>query len=158
MIDTGSYTKEVRRIARAVRLTIGLRRKLTSSVLTSFLDFALVPGSEPHSRLSSFTPKGDEHDMEVDTATSATQPPSKNLPSELEIYCYFIVLLFLVDQNKYNEAKACSSASIARLKNLNRRTIDVIASRLYFYYSLRTFSHCIILQPFAMMSWVRKHF
>lgn len=57
LIDTGSYTKEVRRIARAVRLTIGLRRKLTSSVLTSFLDFALVPGSEPHSRLSSFTAK-----------------------------------------------------------------------------------------------------
>ncbi|KAL0656892.1 hypothetical protein Bca4012_077476 [Brassica carinata] len=103
LIDTGSYTKEVRRIARAVRLTIGLRRKLTSSVLTSFLDFALVPGSEPHSRLSSFTPKGDEHDMEVDTATSATQPPSKNLPSELEIYCYFIVLLFLIDQKKYPE-------------------------------------------------------
>lgn len=34
------------------------------------------------------------------------------------------------------QAKACSSASIARLKNLNRRTVDVLASRLYFYYSL----------------------
>ncbi|CAN7059071.1 unnamed protein product [Brassica oleracea var. botrytis] len=164
LIDTGSYTKEVRRVARAVRLTVGLRRKLTASVLSSFL-------------------LGDEHDMEVDTASSVAQASSKHLSAELEIYCYFIVLLFLVDQNKYNEAKACSSASIARLKNLNRRTIDVIASRLYFYYSLSyeqtgdlaeirrfsssstfnyivhlvmlagTFSHCIILQPFAMMSW-----
>ncbi|GFS42744.1 PAM domain (PCI/PINT associated module) protein [Actinidia rufa] len=34
------------------------------------------------------------------------------------------------------QAKACSSASIARLKNLNRRTIDVLAAKLYFYYSL----------------------
>ncbi|KAJ4879550.1 26S proteasome non-ATPase regulatory subunit 3-like protein A [Raphanus sativus] len=137
LIDTGSYTKEVRRVARAVRLTIGLRRKLTASVLSSFLDFALIPGSEPHSRLSSFVPKGDEHDMEVDTASSvAKAASSKHLPAELEIYCYFILLLFLVDHKKYNEAKACSSASIARLKNLNRRTIDVIASRLYFYYSL----------------------
>ena len=34
------------------------------------------------------------------------------------------------------QAKACSSAGIARLKNLNRRTVDVLASRLYFYYSL----------------------
>jgi len=33
------------------------------------------------------------------------------------------------------QAKACSSASIARLKNVNRRTVDVLASRLYFYYS-----------------------
>ncbi|KAI5389211.1 hypothetical protein KIW84_074748 [Lathyrus oleraceus] len=31
--------------------------------------------------------------------------------------------------------EACSSASIDRLKNLNRKTVDVIASRLYFYYS-----------------------
>ena len=48
--------------------------------------------------------QGDEHDMEVDTATSATSATSsKNLPSELEIYCYFIVLLFLIDQKKYPE-------------------------------------------------------
>ncbi|KAG7651850.1 putative proteasome component (PCI) domain, 26S proteasome regulatory subunit [Arabidopsis thaliana] len=136
LIDTGSYTKEVRRIARAVRLTVGLRRKLTGSVISSFLDFALVPGSEAHTRLSSFVPKSDEHDMEVDTASSNSQAPPKHLPAELEIYCYFIVLLFLIDQKKYNEAKVCSTASIARLKSVNRRTVDVIASKLYFYYSL----------------------
>lgn len=34
------------------------------------------------------------------------------------------------------QAKVCSSAGIARLKNFNRRTVDVLASRLYFYYSL----------------------
>ncbi|WZZ10877.1 hypothetical protein YC2023_096798 [Brassica napus] len=61
--------------------------------------------------------------MEVDTASSVAQASSKHLPAELEIYCYFIVLLFLVDQKKYNEAKACSSASIARLKNLNRMNL-----------------------------------
>jgi 26S proteasome regulatory subunit N3 len=33
------------------------------------------------------------------------------------------------------KAKACAIASIARLKSLNRRTVDVLASRLYFYYS-----------------------
>lgn len=55
-------------------------------------------------------------------------------------YCLFHVKfvfsgnykLFLV----YFQAKACSSASIARLKTVNRRTVDVLASRLYFYYSL----------------------
>lgn len=34
------------------------------------------------------------------------------------------------------QAKACSAASIDRLKNLNKRTVDVLASKLYFYYSL----------------------
>jgi len=47
--------------------------------------------------------QSDEHDMEVDTASSNSQAPPKHLPAELEIYCYFIVLLFLIDQKKYNE-------------------------------------------------------
>ncbi|GMP64326.1 hypothetical protein CsSME_00025663 [Camellia sinensis var. sinensis] len=123
LIETGAYAREVRRIVRAIRLTIALRQKLKASVLSAFLNFVLVPGSEVHSRLSSYLPKEDEHDMEVDTATSATQAPVKHSLPELEIYCYLL-------------AKVCSSASIARLKNLNRRTIDVLAARLYFYYSL----------------------
>ncbi|GMH04638.1 hypothetical protein Nepgr_006478 [Nepenthes gracilis] len=136
LIETGSYTKEVRRIARAVRLTFALRRKLTVPVLSAFLDFVLIPGSDAHIKLSAYVPKENEHDMEVDTAASAVQTPGKHILPELEIYCHLLVLLFLIDQKRYNEAKSCSSASIARLKSLNRRTLDVLASRLYFYYSL----------------------
>ncbi|KAM7479463.1 hypothetical protein LguiA_027676 [Lonicera macranthoides] len=136
LIETGAYAREVRRIVRAVRLTIALRRKLKASVVSAFLNFALSPGSEALTRLSSYLPKEDEHDMEVDTASSTTQAPVKHSLPELEIYCYLLVLIFLIDQKKYPEAKACSSSSIARLKNLNKRTVDVLASRLYFYYSL----------------------
>ena len=57
LIETGSYSKEVRRIARAVRLTIALRRKLTASVISSFLDYVLTTGSEAHARLSAYLPK-----------------------------------------------------------------------------------------------------
>ncbi|MFS8016239.1 hypothetical protein Hanom_Chr15g01366171 [Helianthus anomalus] len=57
LIETGAYAREVRRILRAVRLTIALRRKLKASVISSFLGFALAPGSEAHQRLSSYLPK-----------------------------------------------------------------------------------------------------
>ncbi|KAG5111571.1 hypothetical protein JHK82_040794 [Glycine max] len=138
IIETGSYSKEVRRIARALRLTFAFRRKLTTPVLSSFLDYVLTPASEPHTRLSSYlpNPKEGDREMEVDSATSTIQTlAAKHLLPELEIYCYLLVLLFLIDQKRYDAAKACSSASIVRLKSLNRRTVDVIASRLYFYYS-----------------------
>ncbi|QCD98745.1 probable 26S proteasome non-ATPase regulatory subunit 3 [Vigna unguiculata] len=138
IIESGSYSKEVRRIARALRLTFALRRKLTAPLLSSFLDYVLVPASELHAKLSSYlpSPKEGDREMEVDSATSAIQNPvAKHLLPELEIYCYLLVLLFLIDQKRYDAAKACSSASIVRLKSLNRRTVDVIASRLYFYYS-----------------------
>ncbi|XP_077222843.1 26S proteasome non-ATPase regulatory subunit 3 homolog B-like isoform X2 [Tasmannia lanceolata] len=57
LIETGAYTKEVRRILCAIRLTIALRRNLKTSVISVFLNFALAPGSEAHSRLSSYLPK-----------------------------------------------------------------------------------------------------
>ncbi|KAE8706655.1 putative 26S proteasome non-ATPase regulatory subunit 3 [Hibiscus syriacus] len=78
----------------------------------------------------------DEHEMEVDTATSAAQAPAKHSLPELEIYCYLVVLIFLIDQKKYNEAKACSAAGVACMKNVNKSPVDVLAARLYFYYSL----------------------
>jgi len=56
IIETGSNLKEVRKISRAVRLTIGLRSKLTAHVLSSFLHHVLPPASHPHSKLSSYLP------------------------------------------------------------------------------------------------------
>ncbi|KAJ6937175.1 26S proteasome non-ATPase regulatory subunit 3 [Populus alba x Populus x berolinensis] len=57
LIETGAYAKEARRIVRAVRLTMTLRRKLKASVLSAFLNFALSAGSEPFNRLISYLPK-----------------------------------------------------------------------------------------------------
>ncbi|GKV17804.1 hypothetical protein SLEP1_g28266 [Rubroshorea leprosula] len=57
LIETGSCSKEVFRIVRAVRLTFGLRRKLTASVLSAFLNSALLPGSDSHYELFTCLPK-----------------------------------------------------------------------------------------------------
>ncbi|KAF9615140.1 hypothetical protein IFM89_022098 [Coptis chinensis] len=133
--ETNAKTeKEVRKSVCAIHFTIALRNKLKPSLLHAFLNYALILGSEAHTRLSVYLPKDDEQDMEVDTTTSATSM-KQSLP-ELEIYCYLLVLIFLIDQKRLSEAKACSSASIARLRNMSRRTVDVLASRLFFYYSL----------------------
>ncbi|GLT98428.1 hypothetical protein SLE2022_159330 [Rubroshorea leprosula] len=89
------------------------------------------------SKSAVFFSSKDEHDMEVDTAASSLQASAKHPLPKLEIYCYLLVLILLIDQKKYNEVtKACTSASIVRLKNVNMRTVDVLAARLYFYYSL----------------------
>lgn len=57
LIETGAQGKEVRRIVRAVRLTMMLRRKLRASVLSAFLGHVLPSGSEAFAKLSSFLPK-----------------------------------------------------------------------------------------------------
>lgn len=57
LIEMGAYAREVRRIVRAIRWTIQIRKKLNAPVIAAFLNFALLPGSEVHSRLSSYIPK-----------------------------------------------------------------------------------------------------
>ncbi|XP_023882184.1 probable 26S proteasome non-ATPase regulatory subunit 3 [Quercus suber] len=73
-------------------------------VLPTFLNFTLILGSKLHGRLFAYLPKEDEHDMDVDTVTLGTQTIAKHSLLELEIYCYFLVLIFLIDQKRYNEA------------------------------------------------------
>ncbi|KAK3120573.1 hypothetical protein QOZ80_9AG0690130 [Eleusine coracana subsp. coracana] len=94
VIEAGSLSNDVRRISRAVRLTIALRGHLIPQDVSMFLSFALPASSDAYSCLSALLPK-----------------------------------------KKYDQAKACANASIARLKNLNSGTVDVLASRLYIYYS-----------------------
>ncbi|KAL5682292.1 hypothetical protein ACJX0J_008677, partial [Zea mays] len=135
VIEAGSLSKEVRRISRAFRLTVALRRRLAARDVSAFLAFALPASSEAYGRLIALVPKEDDTEMDVDAVAPATQISIKHGLPEIEIYCYLLALIFLIDQKKYDEAKVCASVSIARLKNLNRRTVDVLASRLYFYYS-----------------------
>nr|ABR16257.1 unknown [Picea sitchensis] len=137
LIEKGVVTKEVRLMIRAIRHIMTLRRKIKASHVLAFLKQLLPPGSEVASRLLLYFPKEDEKDMEVDSpsSTSQTVPSKHTILPELEIFAYLLVLIFLIDQKQYNEAKNCSSAAISRLKQFNRRTLDVLAARLYFYYS-----------------------
>lgn len=57
LIETGAQAKEVRRIVRAIRLTMMLRRKLKAPVVYAFLGHVLTAGSEAFAKLSSFLPK-----------------------------------------------------------------------------------------------------
>ena len=57
MIEAGSLSKEVRRISRAVRLTIALRRRLAARDVSAFLGFALPASSEAYARLTALVPK-----------------------------------------------------------------------------------------------------
>ena len=130
---------------RHAMLSIGnvlpLRRRLAMRDVSTFLAFVLPAPSDAYTRFATLLSKEGETEMDVDAVALATQisikhglleqiPIKHGLP-EIEMYCYLLVLIFLIDQKKYDEAKASAGASTARLKNLNRRTVDVLAAQLY---------------------------
>ncbi|GLJ22636.1 hypothetical protein SUGI_0426030 [Cryptomeria japonica] len=137
LIEKGVVTKEVRLMIRGIRHVITLRRRIRATHLVAFLTHLLPAASDVSSRLLPYFPKEEEKDMEVDTPSATNQVVSskQNILPELEIFAYLLVLIYLIDQKQYHEAKRCSLDAISRLKQLNRRTLDVLAARLYFYYS-----------------------
>ena len=57
VIEAGSLSKEVRRISRAFRLTVALRRRVAARDVSAFLAFALPASSEAYGRLTALVPK-----------------------------------------------------------------------------------------------------
>lgn len=98
LIETGAYAREVRRIVRAIRLTMALRRKLKASVLSSFLNFSLPPGSDVHTRLSSFIPKVIRNLMEILMFIRIIQFPVLNKRNKLQTIsrCFLTISLVFI--------------------------------------------------------------
>lgn len=124
--------KETRLLmGRLMRQTAVVRKHLTQELLAAFLRTSLPAQSESRGFLDSKL-QGDAI-MAVDGATPPVDVIS--LLPEVELFAYLLVTLFLVDKKDVEQAKEVSSKAVERLSVYNRRTLDVIAARIYFYYS-----------------------
>eukprot|EP00798_Chlamydomonas_sp_ICE-L_P009324 gene9324-16457_t len=76
-------------------------------------------------------------DMAVDASSTDASPktPSTTLIPEVEALAYLVVLMYMVDQKKMDQAKLVAGKALERIGAFNRRTMDLIASRIHFYYS-----------------------
>lgn len=54
---------------------------------------------------------------------------------ELEVYCAVVVILLLVDGKQAAAAHAVAAAAVRRVVEAGRRSCDVLAAKLYYYYS-----------------------
>lgn len=81
-----------------------------------------------------------QHEGETDAAIPAFRPRSAKqalqpLLTEIEVYLHLLVLIYLIDNKKHTEAVQCSELLMAKLIPQNRRTLDMIAAKCYFYHS-----------------------
>ncbi|XP_071451211.1 probable 26S proteasome non-ATPase regulatory subunit 3 [Hetaerina americana] len=54
---------------------------------------------------------------------------------EVDAYLHLLVLVKLLDARKYSEAVRCSDLLMAKVSSQNRRSIDLVAAKCYFYHS-----------------------
>lgn len=132
-IDKAVAAKEPRFILRVLRALPLTRRKLTPAVLRAVITSMYPPGVERDSLL----PYVDEKNT---TSTTETEPPRARAPTKSpapEVDCYFhlLVLLKLIDTNRLDEATVCSDKLMNKITSQNRRTLDLVAAKCYFYHT-----------------------
>ncbi|CAG0883163.1 unnamed protein product [Cyprideis torosa] len=137
LIAKAVSTKEPRFILRVLRLLPFTRKKLNPVVLarlveayydktdkSDLLNFVQAPGRKSDA-VAGFRPR---------TGKSASTSYGMVLVPEEDAYIHLLILVHLVD-SKSSKKIQCADSLIAKVSSGNRRTMDLLASRCYFYYS-----------------------
>lgn len=136
-IEKAVATKEPRFILRVLRTLVSTRRKLNLNVMRKIILGFYTHSSKEREALLSFMDEAMETDapaavsFRIRSGKTATAP----LLPEIDIYIHLLLLLHLLDQEKHEQAVKCSDALMHKLQGYNRRTLDLLAGKCYFYHS-----------------------
>ncbi|KAK9765901.1 26S proteasome non-ATPase regulatory subunit [Basidiobolus ranarum] len=129
LLEKAVLTTESRFTTRALRITASLRRRITSDVIKQAIQLKFPKEHGMKSKLLSYLDTSES--MEVDTHDVKV---SEALP-EIELYIGLLVLTYLLDQKEYNKSIELANYLLDAVHNYNRRSLDQIAARIYFYHS-----------------------
>ncbi|KAI5795250.1 proteasome regulatory subunit C-terminal-domain-containing protein [Geopyxis carbonaria] len=118
---------------RVLRSIASLRRKLTSDILAKVINEYYPAGDKGAATLLGYVGEAPSH-MEIDEAGENARQSQQALP-ESDIYIHLLVQIYLLDQKKIEEGAKFSTATVQKVHGLNRRTLDALASKVYFYYA-----------------------
>jgi len=137
--------KEAFTMQRALRATVVARRAghLTKEHVGAFAAASVPEGAPIKAALDKALPKGDasmeggnEGGKGAGAGGDAGAAPAAPLP-ESEAYATLCGVMALLDGGDVEGARALAMAAVGWLQaSVNRRTMDVLSARLYFYYSL----------------------
>lgn len=128
-IEKAALTKEPRFVLRVLRTLMSTRRKLNPSILRRVIQAFYPNSAKEREALLAFVEEPMESDATVPTVRV------RSLLPEMDTYIHLLVLLHLQDQEKNDLAVKCSNLLVQKLGSQNRRTLDLLAAKCYFYHS-----------------------
>lgn len=73
--------------------------------------------------------------MDIDGAKAKPSTPKEIIP-EADVYMLILVQVLLNDQKAWDKGAKFSDQVVEHIRTLNRRTLDALSSKAYFYYAL----------------------
>lgn len=139
-VEKAVSTKEPRFMSRALRALVTLRKKLNSNVLHKAIQLYPMPAGGTGTATKNPLVEYLHEPMDTGSDQTTKQRASKSSttvshPPEVDVYLHLLVLLYLLDQSKLKEAVSCASKLMSKIGSLNRRTLDMLAAKCYYYYA-----------------------
>ena len=130
-------TKEPRFVLRVLRSLPNTRRRLNPVVLRRIVNNSFSNAHKERDNLLNLIGE-DEGAIEAASPQQRTGRALKQghvspLP-EVDVYIHMLVLLYCLD-NKRKEGVQCSDQLMQKITSHNRRTLDLLAARCYFYHA-----------------------
>ncbi|KAJ6287191.1 26s proteasome non-atpase regulatory subunit 3 [Bipolaris maydis] len=125
---------------RALRSISSLRKRLTDRVLCSVVILTYSPNNATARTFIEYIGMDGEaiqsvvsqYKEEVQLNKNSTKEP---LP-EVDVYIAILIQVYLYDQKEFEEGAEFSEKLVDKIRELNRRTLDSLAAKAYFYFSL----------------------
>ncbi|KAF3206169.1 26S proteasome non-ATPase regulatory subunit [Orbilia oligospora] len=132
---------DARYTLRVLRSLNTLRKRFTGSILVDIIKKTFPPSHPALASLESILTDGssignntnhDDTAMDVDTDIK----PAEVILPEVDIYLHLAVQVYLLDQGQFEKGARFSDDLVKRMHGMNRRTLDSLAAKVYFYYSI----------------------
>ncbi|SAM07506.1 hypothetical protein [Absidia glauca] len=129
LLERAVDTIESRFTTRVLRTLPSIRRRLTAPVLAQVIT-EYYGNDERKNELLQLLGEtaGDNMDLDSNDKKSAILP-------EIDIYLHLNVIIYLLDKKELDKGARLANATVDRLVPLNRRTLDLLAARIYFYHA-----------------------
>ncbi|XP_078483651.1 26S proteasome non-ATPase regulatory subunit 3 [Ciona intestinalis] len=137
LIERSVNSREHRHTLRVIRVLPTTRKKLNLNMVSRMVKM-FFNGRQPTDEAS----KSElfsclEESMETEAGEPVKTSRQAKVPRipETEIYVYLLVLIYLIDSKSHSLAMKLSNKIVTKLVNENRRSLDSLAAKCYFYYS-----------------------
>ncbi|KAI0202097.1 putative proteasome regulatory particle subunit [Astrocystis sublimbata] len=150
LLDRAVALFDSRFTLRALRSISSLRKRLTPEILSQAIAETFPPTSASAGvakKLLAAIGKSDvslgrqsSTEMEIDSdskgSKNSSKKENKELIPEVDIFLGILIQVYLYDSKKFQQGAVFSQALADRIHSLNRRTLDSLSAKAYFYYSL----------------------
>ncbi|KAJ8128992.1 hypothetical protein O1611_g4642 [Lasiodiplodia mahajangana] len=150
LLDRAVALFDSRFTLRALRSISSLRKRLTPDILAQAIAETFPPTSASAGmakQLLAAIGKSDvvlgrqpSMEMEIDsdskTPKNGSKKETKDIIPEIDIFLAILIQVYLFDSKQFQQGTEFSKSLAARIHSLNRRTLDSLSAKAYFYYSL----------------------